>query len=238
MLSRTQGPRDAAEVALVTGAAGGIGGACVRALVDAGWVVAANHLPSETVEGFGVPGDVAVLGDVERMVDRAEAALGPIGCLVNCAGHDEEVPLADVSPERWRRMLRVHLGGTYNTCRVLAPRMRSSASGVILNVASELALSGSSSHPHYVAAKGAVLGLSRALARELAPDVRVNVVAPGPTDTALLPDAYRDEAYLATLPTRRLSTPAQIGALVAFLASDTAMFFTGQVISPNSGAVI
>ena len=225
-------------VALVTGAAGGIGGATVRALGAGGWRVAANHLPGEAVEGHDATADVSDLAAVEAMVDRVETALGPIELLVNCAGHDEEVGLADISPEQWRRMLHVHLGGTYNTCPTVGPRMRARHRGAIVNIASELALSGSSTHPHYVSAKGAILGLSRSLARELAPSVRVNVVAPGPTDTPLLPDEYRDEAYLSTLPTRRLSTPEQVAAFVVFLASDSGAFFTGQVVSPNSGAVI
>lgn len=225
-------------VALVTGAAGGIGGAVARALIHTGWAVAGNHLPGETVDVHSAAADVADLRSVERMVEDVETTLGPIGLLVNCAGMDEEIGLAEVSPAAWTRMLRVHLGGTYNTCRVIAARMHRAGGGSIVNVASELALSGSSTHPHYVAAKGAILGLSRSLARELAPAVRVNVVAPGPTDTPLLPDAYRREAYLSTLPTRALSTPEQIAAWVEFLASAEGAFFTGQVISPNSGAVI
>jgi 2-hydroxycyclohexanecarboxyl-CoA dehydrogenase len=132
----------------------------------------------------------------------------------------------------------VHLGGAYNTCRVLGPRMRDTGGGAIVNISSELALSGSETMAHYCAAKGAIIGLTRALARELAPAVRVNSVAPGPTDTPLLTDLWRSREYLETLPLRRLSTPQEIGETVAFLASPEAGFFTGQVVSPNSGAVI
>src|SRR5258708_32241465 len=135
-------------------------------------------------------------------------------------------------------MLRVHLRGTYNTCRVLAPRMRSRGGGLIINVSSELALTGSATHAHYCAAKGAILGLTKALAKECAPTVRVNSVAPGPTDTPLLSDEWRSDAYLATLPARKLTRPEAVGQTIAFLASDEARFFTGQGISPNSGAAI
>jgi len=224
--------------ALVTGAAGGIGGAVATALADGGWDVALNHLPSEHVHGYSARADVSDLQAVERIVADAEGELGPIGLLVNCAGYDEETPFLDVAPERWQRMLRVHLGGTYNTCRTLGPRMRDRGGGTIVNIASELALTGSPTHPHYVAAKGAILGLTRALAKELAPSVRVNAVAPGPTDTPLLPDRCREDDYLATLPMRRLSTAVDVAALVVFLAGDAGSFFTGQTLSPNSGAVL
>ena len=116
--------------------------------------------------------------------------------------------------------------------------MRDRGRGAIVNISSELALTGSDVMAHYCAAKGAIIGLTKALARELAPAVRVNSVAPGPTDTPLLTDLWRAPDYLSTLPVRRLSTPAEIAFAVAFLASDEASFFTGQVLSPNAGTVI
>src|SRR5258708_29804241 len=186
--------------ALVRGAAGGIGGATARVLADAGYLVAANHLPGETVSGYSAPADVSHLPSVESMIHRVESDLGPITLLVNCAGIAHEVPLDDIGDADWRRMLGGHLGGTYNTCRVLAPRMRSRGWGVIVNVSSELALTGSATHAHYCAAKGAILGLTKALAKECAPTVRVNSVAPGPTDTPLLSGEWRSYAYLPTLP--------------------------------------
>lgn len=224
--------------ALVTGAAGGIGGAIAAVLLEGEYRVASNHLPDERVSGYSVVADVADLRAVERMIDQVETELGPITLLVNCAGIAHEVALEEIDDAAWRRMLGVHLGGTYNTCRILAPRMRARGRGAIVNIASEIALTGSSRHAHYAAAKGAILGLTKALAKELAPTVRVNAVAPGPTDTPLLSDQWRTGAYLASLPTRRLSTPDDIARTVAFLASEEASFFTGQVISPNSGTVI
>jgi len=224
--------------ALVTGAGGGIGSAIVRVLAEVGYRVAANDLRGDAAPGSSAAADVSDLAAVARMIDTVEADLGAISVLVNGAGIAHEVPLEEIDEAAWRRMLAVHLGGTYNTCRILAPRMRSRGGGVIINIASEIALTGSSQHSHYAAAKGAILGLTKALAKELAPTVRVNSVAPGPTDTPLLSDQWRTSAYLATLPTRRLTTPEGIARTVAFLASDEAAFFTGQVISPNSGAVI
>ena len=216
-------------VALVTGAGGGIGGASADALEAAGMEVARTDLPL----------DVADAGAVAGLVARTEQELGPIEVLVNCAGHLTETPIADITDAEWRRMLRVHLGGTWHTCREVAPRMAARGRGAIVNTSSELALCGAELHAHYCAAKGAIVGLTKSLALELAGrGVRVNAVAPGATDTALLTDTWRTPEYLGSLPLRRLSTPAEVAASVAFLASDAASYVTGIVLSPNSGAVI
>jgi NAD(P)-dependent dehydrogenase (short-subunit alcohol dehydrogenase family) len=225
-------------VALVTGAAGGIGGAAADALERRGYTVARNHLPGDAVPGYSAPADVSDARAVRLLVDRVEAEVGPVGILVNCAGYAQEIGLEEITDADWHRMLGVHLGGTYNTCRLLGPRMRDRGVGSIVNVSSELALTGSDVMAHYCAAKGAIIGLTRALALELAPHVRVNSVAPGPTDTPLLTDLWRGEEYLQTLPVRRLSTPAEIGEAVAFLGTAEGSFFTGQVVSPNAGTVI
>ena len=216
-------------VALVTGAAGGIGGAAADALEAAGRDVVRTDLPLDVADERGVA----------ALVAETEAERGPIEVLVNCAGHIRETPIGDISDEEWDRMLRVHLGGTWHTCRAVGPRMAARGRGSIVNVSSDLALCGAELHAHYCAAKGAIIGLTKALALELAPHgVRVNSVAPGATDTALLTDTWRTPEYLASLPVGRLSTPAEIGAAIAFVASDAASYMTGQVVSPNSGAVV
>jgi len=216
-------------VALVTGAGGGIGGATATALEAAGMAVARTDLPLDVADADAVSGLVA----------RTEEELGPIAVLVNCAGHVVETPIGEISDAEWRRMLRVHLGGTWHTCREVAPRMAARGRGAIVNTTSELALCGAELHAHYCAAKGAIVGLTKSLALELAGrGVRVNAVAPGATDTALLTDTWRTPEYLGSLPLRRLSTPAGIAASIAFLASDAAAYVTGIVLSPNAGAVI
>ena len=213
----------------MTGAAGGIGGASADALAAAGMAVARTDLPLDVADAVAVAGLVA----------QTEADLGPIEVLVNCAGYVEEMPLAELTDPEWNRMLRVHLGGTWHTCRAVAPGMAARGRGAIVNTSSELALCGAELHAHYCAAKGAIIGLTKSLALELGGrGVRVNAVAPGATDTALLTDTWRTPAYLASLPLGRLSTAAEIAATVAFLASDAAAYVTGQVVSPNSGAVI
>jgi NAD(P)-dependent dehydrogenase (short-subunit alcohol dehydrogenase family) len=222
----------AAEAALVTGALGGIGSAAADALEARGYAVARSDLRGEHAV------DVADAAAVAALIERVEQELGPVSVLVNCAGFAQEIGLLEIGDDDWQRMLHVHLGGTYNTCRVLGPRMRERGGGSIVNISSELALTGSETMPHYCAAKGAIVGLTKALALELAPQVRVNSVAPGPTDTPLLGDLWRGEEYLRTLPVPRLATPREIGETVAFLASDEAAYITAQVVSPNSGTVM
>ena len=143
----------------MTGAAGGIGGAAADALAAAGHDVVRTDLPL----------DVADEGAITELVARTEADRGPIEILVNCAGHIRETPIGRISDEEWDRMLRVHLGGTWHTCRAAGPRMAARGRGSIVNVSSELALCGAELHAHYCAAKGAIVGLTKALALELAP---------------------------------------------------------------------
>jgi NAD(P)-dependent dehydrogenase (short-subunit alcohol dehydrogenase family) len=137
-------------------------------------------------------------------------------------------------------MLAVILGGTVNCCAAVLPHMLRRGEGTIVAISSELALAGSATDLHYVAAKGAVLGLVKSLAMEVAETaIRVNAVAPGPTDTPLLAadSLWRKPDYLATLPLGRLVTPEEIAHAVYYLATEGSMY-CGEVLSPNAGAVI
>jgi 2-hydroxycyclohexanecarboxyl-CoA dehydrogenase len=227
------------STALVTGAASGIGAAIAAELAGAGWRVAGFDLRAAATE-FAQTGDVADADAVAEAVARAERALGPIDALVTAAGHYEMTPIADITAPQWQRMLRVHLGGLVNAARAVLPGMLARREGHIVAISSELAVGGGDGDAHYAAAKGAIIGLVRALAAEVAPQgVRVNSVAPGPTDTPLLaPDSpWREPAYLATLPARRLATAAEIAATVRFVLTEGS-FMVGEVVSVNSGAVI
>jgi NAD(P)-dependent dehydrogenase (short-subunit alcohol dehydrogenase family) len=149
-------------------------------------------------------------------------------------------PVEDVTWAQWRRMLAVHLGGLLNVCRAALPGMVARGRGSVVAITSELAIGGGELGAHYAAAKGGVIGLTRSLAAELAPSgVRVNAVAPGPTDTPLLPpdSPWRDPGYLRTLPTGRLVAPEEIALTVAYLIEE-GTFCCGEVVSPNAGAVI
>jgi 2-hydroxycyclohexanecarboxyl-CoA dehydrogenase len=226
-------------VALVTGAAGGIGAAVARELSRAGWAVAGIDLyPSVTDLSWSV--DVTDGPALERAVREIEDDLGPVTTLVTAAGHYEMLPFDQIAEVAWNRMLHVHLGGAVNAIRAVLPGMRRRAQGCIVAVTSELAIGGGSGDAHYAAAKGAVIGLVRALAAELGPEgIRVNSVAPGPTDTPLLaPDSpWRAPSYLATLPVGRLAQPEEIAIAVRYVAEEGS-FLGGEVVSVNSGTVL
>ena len=228
------------RVALVTGAASGIGKRIGDRLSGAGWRIAGLDLERSDTD-LPVQADVTDPSAVEAAVARAEAELGPVSVLVTAAGVYEMVPVGEIdipplapdagAPPRGDRQ------------RSAAPSCRgcsTAGEGVIVTVSSELAISGGNGDAHYVAAKGAVIGFTRSLGAELAPlGIRVNSVAPGPTDTPLLaPDSpSRDPDYLATLPLGRLVTPDEVADTVLYLVEEGS-YFAGQVVSPNAGAVI
>ena len=227
----------AAKVALVTGAASGIGAAIAADLASTYRVAGFDLRPSST--DLPMTGDVTDPSAVARAVSEAERALGPVDVLVTAAGYYEMIPFGEITEDQWQRMLSVHLGGLLNFARAALPGMLRRRAGNIVAVSSELAVGGGDGDAHYAAAKGAIIGLVRSLAAEAAPaGVRVNSVAPGPTDTPLLaPDSpWREPGYLATLPARRLATPAEIAAAVRFVVGSG--FLVGEVVSVNSGAVI
>jgi len=231
---------DAAPTAFITGAASGIGAACAARLRGHGWRTAGVDLnPSDT--------DLVVLVDVTDRTGVAAAAdaavreFGQIDLAVSAAGYYEEgIDVAEITRAQWDRMLAVILGGTIHTAAAVLPHMLRRGQGAIVAISSELALAGSVTDLHYVAAKGAVLGFVKSLALEVAETgIRVNAVAPGPTDTPLLgrDSLWRKPEYLATLPLARLVTPGEVAHAVHYLAVEGSMY-CGEVLSPNAGAVI
>ncbi|MDT7623602.1 MAG: hypothetical protein QOD82_2286 [Pseudonocardiales bacterium] len=227
------------SVAVVTGAASGIGAAVAARLTSAGWLVAGlDRNPSDTALARTV--DVADAAAVGAAISTVEAELGPVEALVNAAGHYEMVPFDDITAAGWHRMLRVHVGGLVGAARAVLPGMLARRRGSIVAITSELAIGGGGGDAHYAAAKGAVIGVVRSLAAEVAGQgVRVNAVAPGPTDTPLLAadSPWRAPDYLATLPAGRLARADEIAATVSYLLTE-GTFMIGEVLSPNSGAVI
>lgn len=225
-------------VALVTGGASGIGAAVVEALSARGFTVGCLDLNPRGAENSWAV-DVSDAAAVTDAVTRLRDELGPVSAVVTCAGYYEMAPVAEISPAAWRRMLRVHLGGLVNVARATLPDLIDSR-GSLVAVASELAVGGGDQDAHYAAAKGAILGFVRSLAAEVAgTGVRVNGVAPGPTDTPLLAadSPWRAPDYLATLPLRRLTKPGEVARCVEYLICD-ATFSVGDVVNVNSGAVI
>ncbi|MEO3936057.1 SDR family oxidoreductase [Dermatophilaceae bacterium Soc4.6] len=230
-----------AGLAVVTGAASGIGRAVAHDLTTLGWLVAGLDLAPVDGCAFSAVVDMTDGAAVAQAVRQAEVSLGvPVGAAVSVAGHYEMAPVSDITPQAWHRMVRVHVGGLLHLTKAVLPGMIARGAGSVVAVSSELAVGGGADDAHYAAAKGAVIGLARSLAAEVAPSgVRVNVVAPGPTDTPLLaPDSpWREPSYLRTLPAGRLVRPDEVSRCVTFLV-DEGTFCVGEVVNVNAGAVI
>lgn len=224
--------------AIVTGGASGIGASCVAMLRAEGHRVGVIDLVPAHAADACVIADVRDGTAVAAAIARLEVALGPCERLVTSAGVYRAASILDLDVEAWLDMLRIHVGGTTHAVRAVLPGMLARRSGAIVCIGSELGLIGDPSAPHYAAAKGAIHALVKSLGPEVAAaGVRINVVAPGPTDTPLLGDDPNIDTYAAALPLGRLIRPDEIAAAVRFaLLEDTTL--TGQVVSPNGGAVL
>jgi len=203
-----------------------------------GLAVASLDLAAAPDADLSLEVDVADADAVEAAVARAEAELGPVEVAVTAAGYYERAGVGAIGVTAWRRMLAVQLYGTVNVARSVYPRMLARRAGAICTIGSELALCGDADAAHYAAAKGAIHAFTKSLAVEAAPHgVRVNCVAPGPTDTPLMTPEMRAPAYVDSLVLQRLVAPEEIAAAVRFVTRG-AHNLVGQVISPNAGAVL
>jgi 3-oxoacyl-[acyl-carrier protein] reductase len=222
-------------VALVTGAARGIGQAIAQRLTADGFdVIGFDRLAFSMTPGRAVLGDVSSEADVLKLFE----GISRLDVAVNCAGVQLIKPLVETSAADLDAIIAVNLRGTFLVGREAAKIMlRQEQGGRIINIASELAYSGRANFSAYCATKGAILSLTRSWARELAPRVLVNAVAPGPTDTPMIEPAQRPHET-EDVPLGRMAQPQEIAATVAFLAGPEASYFTGQCISPNGGAVM
>jgi 3-oxoacyl-[acyl-carrier protein] reductase len=240
------------KTALVTGAATGIGRAIAVALAAAGAHIAVNHLgraaearqvvkemAARGASAIEVEADVTKAAKVERMVNKVRDALGPIDILVNNAGVILEKPFLETTEEDWDFVVDTDLKAVFLCSRAVLPGMVERGSGVLINIASELGFLGRERYGPYCAAKAGVIGLTRAMAREFAPAIRVNAIAPGPINTPMLSLENMSAEVLErerAIPARRVGEPEEIAGTALFLASDLASFYYGQVLSPNGGA--
>lgn len=243
------------KVALVTGAAGGMGRQICRRLVEEGCSVAMLDIDKTGLESlaadiggaakvFHVAVDISDYSAVCNAVDAAEKVLGPTNLLVNNAGWDKFSNFLDTDEVLRQKVISINLNGPVNMLHTVLTRMAQRDGGRVVTIASDAGRVGSSGQAVYSACKGGVIALTKTLARELARrNILLNAVCPGPTDTPMLQDFMNQgpggqkvhDAMKRAIPLKRLGQPEDIPGIVAFLLSDDASFITGQVISVSGG---
>ncbi len=244
----------AGEVALVTGSLGGLGRAITTGVAAAGAAVAVHHL-GERCEAEALAAELAEAGarttvveadltdwdQTGAMVERITTDLGAVSVLVNNAGMMRQQTFAEMDLAAWRETLSIDLDGVFIATRQVLPGMLAAGRGVIVDVADQLAFKGAHEYVSYSAAKGGIVSMTRALAREVGPSVRVNAIAPGPIETPMTaphttPEWVRERTAGAVL--QRLGRPEEIVAPVVFLASTGAELMHGQTLHLNGGGVM
>jgi 3-oxoacyl-[acyl-carrier protein] reductase len=240
------------KVLFATGGASGLARAVAQRFTAEGGRVAVADLDMGRAQATAAELDGAVALEldvsdeaaVKIAVNAAREQLGSIDCLFNAAGHAEFAPIGDWSFAQWQRMMTVHAGGTFLVCREIVPVMRAQGAGSIVNVASVAALVAQANNVPYGAAKGAILAFSRQLAREVAPDIRVNTVAPGRVRTGMTEPIMIERAGSIEKGSaafgqgnlqKRVAEPDEIAAPVCFLLSDDASFITGILLVADGG---
>lgn len=248
--------RLAGSSALVTGGSRGIGSAIAVAFAREGADVAINYhsndaaatATADEARDAAPPGtcvttaqaDVSNEDAVDELFDTVRDRLGRPDVLVNNAGVLSHARVTDMSVDEWDRILDTNLRGTFLCTRRALVDMQAAGAGTIINVTSDLGHLGAEELAHYSASKGGLIAFTRAVAREAAPDVRVNAIAPGPIETEMLtedvsPERQEEEA---DIPMQRVGEPAEVAPAAVFLASDEASFFTGQTLDPNGGSAM
>ncbi|MCC8392481.1 2-hydroxycyclohexanecarboxyl-CoA dehydrogenase [Paraburkholderia sp. MMS20-SJTR3] len=244
------------KTVIVTGGGGGIGGATCRRFAAEGARVAVLDLSIEAAEKVvgairaaggqaeALRCDITQRADVDAAVAATEARLGPVDVLVNNAGWDVFRPFVKTEPSQWERLIAINLTGALHMHHAVLPGMVQRKAGRIVNIASDAARVGSSGEAVYAACKGGLVSFSKTIAREHARHgITVNVVCPGPTDTALFAE-YKEgagnpeklmEAFQRSIPLGRIGQPNDLPGAVVFFASDDAGYITGQVLSVSGG---
>lgn len=238
------------KTVIITGGARGIGKACAIELDKQGYNIVINYNTSkdeaETLikqlnNAIAIQADISSFYETEKMYQIAYAHFGFISNVINNAGISQQKLFTDITDDDWDNMFAVNVKGTFNMCKAVLPEMIRRKCGKIVNLSSIWGLSGASCEVHYSSAKAAIIGLTKALAKEVAPSgINVNCVAPGAIMTDMLSSLGEQtlELIKEETPLGRLGTPQSIASAVAYLLSEQADFITGQVLSPNGGIVI
>jgi 3-oxoacyl-[acyl-carrier protein] reductase len=241
------------KTAIVTGSSRGIGRAIAYEFAKNGYNVVINYNNSELeseqlveeirsmgVEAIAIKADVSNFDQAKFLVDKAIDNFGDIDVLVNNSGITKDNLILRMKEEDFDKVIDVNLKGTWNMCKHISSHFVRRRKGNIINITSVVGLVGNLAQSNYVASKAGVIGLTKALAKELAGrSINVNAVAPGFIETEMTKSlsAEIQDAYLNQIPLRRFGTPEDVANLCMFLASDQASYITGQVISVNGGMV-
>ena len=236
-------------VALVTGGSRGIGEAICRRLADEGYTVAVNYKNSAEkaealaaeIGGRAYRADVSQYDEVCAMFDSVERELGPVEVLVNNAAISVVGVFQDCTDEEWEKIFGVNVKGVFNCCKCALSNMLNKQHGSIVNISSIWGVTGGSCECHYSAAKAAVIGYTKSMAKELGPSgIRVNCVAPGAGKTDMNAHLSKEDwdGIIEETPVGRIGAPEDIAEAVAFLAGEKASYITGAVLNVNGGSVI
>ena len=230
--------------AFVTGGSRGIGAACVRLLareMNVAFTFNASEDAARALCGecggsvLAVKCDVASPSSVAEAAKQVRARFGGVDMLVNCAGVSLRGLFQDTTDEEWRRVFAVNSDGAFNVTREFLPAMIAKKRGSIVNVSSMWGVTGASCEVAYSASKAALIGMTRALAKEVAPsNIRVNAVAPGLIETEMVTEEVLEHA-MQLIPMRRIGKPEEVAGVVSFLMSEAASYVTRQVIGVNGG---
>jgi 3-oxoacyl-[acyl-carrier protein] reductase len=243
------------KTAIVTGASRGVGRATAVRLAESGANVVVNYLSAEEkannvvelckeagVDAIAVQGDVSQWQDAHNLANKTIERFGRIDLLVLNAGIWEGAPIEEMSEDTWNRVLNTNLKAAWAMTKACVPSMKKQPSGAIVLVSSTAGQRGEANYSNYAASKGGQISFTKALASELCPKIRVNCVAPGWIETAMVRPVFEDEDYkksvINSIPLKRMAMTDDVALSICFLLSDWSRHITGEILNINGGAVL